>query len=348
MKLESIKVALPSKKLSNEDIVEMIAKNSKTTYEENLDKALENILFYLKYSGAKYRNWLEEGETPISLLSKAIEEALQEANCEKSDIDLLIYTGIDRGFIEPGGSYMVAHSLGMDRVECFDIIDACMSWTRAIYLVHNLIQAGAYKRVLVVNAEFNLRDNGYVYPHVFKLQNSEQIAWSFPGFTLGEGATATVISADSENTWEFHFRSRPDLADLCTVPLEGYNSYAYPSSNKVGRNGSNRFTSFGNELHLHAAKELKVVLDKLSVSLDEVSAIIPHASSKKAWDDIAESCGVKDLMSHIYPYCGNLVSASVPAGIASAIQEQKIKKGDRVVGWVGSAGMSFCSYSFTY
>lgn len=348
MKLESVKVALPSRKVSNEDIVELIGKHSIATFEGNLDKTLDNILFYLKYSGSQNRNWLGDGETPIGLLTQAVNEALAEAKCDKSEIDLLIYTGIDRGFIEPGGSYMVAHSLGMNEVHCFDILDACMSWTRAIYIIYTLLQTGAYKRALVVNSEFNLRDDGYVYPKVFSLKNEEQINWSFPGYTLGEAATATVITYEPNNPWEFNFSSRADLADLCTVPLESYQKYYSSNSPKVGLDGFNRFTSFGNDLHLNAAKELKVVLEKLKAPLDEAKIIFPHASSKKAWDDVAEICGIKHLMWHIYPTCGNLVSASVPGGMATAIQQGKIQRGDRIIGWVGSAGMSFCSYSFIY
>jgi 3-oxoacyl-[acyl-carrier-protein] synthase III len=349
MKLDAVKVALPAHKLMNQDVVSLIEQHSQESYEGDLDKALQHILFYLNYSGAQYRNWLAETEKPIDLVTKAINEALQEANCSKNDIDLLIYTGIDRGFIEPGGSYLVAQALGMNRVQCFDILDACMSWTRALYLANNLLQTQSYKRIMIINAEFNMRSGAAVYPGIYQLQNFDQIAWSFPGYTLGEAATATIVSADPDRSWEFHFSSRPDLADLCTVPLIGFQGYCHPTP-KTGRNGADRFTSYGNDLHLQGTDDAVAVFQKLSVSLAEIRAIFPHASSKKAWEEIAGSAtpNVAPLLWHIYPYCGNLVSASVPAGIALAINEQHLNRGDRFVGWVGSAGMSFCAYSSIY
>jgi acyl-CoA:acyl-CoA alkyltransferase len=41
-----------------------------------------------------------------------------------------------------------------------------------------------------------------------------------------------------------------------------------------------------------------------------------------------------------------VVSASVPAGIALAKEGGEVRRGDRLVTWVGSAGMSFSACSF--
>ncbi|MBF2006620.1 MAG: 3-oxoacyl-ACP reductase [Chlorogloeopsis fritschii C42_A2020_084] len=347
MKLESVKVVLPSRKLNNEDIVTLIQQHSEATYSGDLNKVLQDIRFSLKYSGAKERYWLDKGETPISLLSQAVNEALEEAECKKQDIDLLIYTGISRGFLEPGGAYFVANALGMDRVQCFDVLDACMSWTRALSLSYTLLKTGIYRRIMIVNAEFNLCGRKGVYPDLFSLNQYEQITWSFPGYTLGEAATATIVSADPEREWEFHFSSRTDLAHLCTAPLDGYEGYCHPCE-YTARNGADRFTSFGFELHDRGAPELVSVFEQLKVPLKEIRAIFPHASSKLEWEKGGEYFGIPHLLYYIYPYCGNVVSASVPTGIALAFKQGQIQRGDRLVGWVGSAGMSFCAYSFTF
>ena len=76
--------------------------------------------------------------------------------------------------------------------------------------------------------------------------------------------------------------------------------------------------------------------------------IFPHASSKQAWAQGADTCGVEDKLFYVYPEYGNLVSASVPAGIALASEQGKIQRGDPIVIWVGSAGMSFAVAGFTF
>lgn len=52
------------------------------------------------------------------------------------------------------------------------------------------------------------------------------------------------------------------------------------------------------------------------------------------------------MLHHVYPDYGNLVSASVPTSLALAWQDGLVTRGQRLAGWVGSAGMSFAAYSF--
>lgn len=347
MRLDSVKVAIPSRRLTNEDIVSLLRQHSEETFDGDIDLTLKKIGRLLKYSGAKERYWLGNGETPIGLITKAVLEALEESDCDKTDIELLIYVGVDRRSLKCASSYIVAKYLGMNRVHCFDISDACMSWSRALRLTYNFFQTGDYKRVMIVNGEFNQQEGGPIYPSLFSLCNSEQIEWSFPGYTVGEAATATILSHDSGREWEFHLSSRPDLADLCTVPLPGYERYCLPSD-YIGRNGVGRFTSFGGKMHKEGFQEALKVFQQLKVPRKKIKAIFPHSSSKTEWEEGAKILGLEGRMHHIYPDYGNLVSASIPTGMSLAISGGHITRGDRIVGWVGSSGMSFATFSFVY
>lgn len=350
MNIDAIKLALPSKKVTNDDILSMIERESAEGFKGDLEGTLKEISYFLKYSGSNTRYWLDEGETPISLLKDASERALLQANLDKSDIDVLVYVGIGRGFLEPGGAYHAAKALGMYDVECYDIIDACMSWTRAMQQLQALFSQGVYKKALVVNAECNMIKDACIYPGVFKLGSQEDVESRFPAFTLGEGATATIVSADdgpNENLWEFHFLSRSDWSDLCNIPMKHYEGFCLPTE-KTGKNGAGLFTSFGSKLHEYGRDSIVRTMDKMLSHTDVkgIKAIFTHASSKRDWDNFADDLNLKHLLYPIYPETGNLVSASVPAAIAKALESGTVCKGDQVLGWVGSAGMSFCTYKF--
>ncbi|MYT34468.1 3-oxoacyl-ACP reductase, partial [Streptomyces sp. SID8354] len=56
--------------------------------------------------------------------------------------------------------------------------------------------------------------------------------------------------------------------------------------------------------------------------------------------------GLGQVIHHVYDRIGNVVSASVPAAIESAISAGHLRPGQRAVGWVGSAGMSFGAFTF--
>jgi len=101
-------------------------------------------------------------------------------------------------------------------------------------------------------------------------------------------------------------------------------------------------------MHKNGASEVVNIFKELNPIKEEIGCIFPHASSKSAWAECAAECDVEDKMYYVYPKYGNLVSASVPAGIYLAEQENKIQRGDNLVGWVGSAGMSFSAYSLVF
>ena len=78
----------------------------------------------------------------------------------------------------------------------------------------------------------------------------------------------------------------------------------------------------------------------------DVVRVFPHTSTYREWSSFGQDVGVADKIHFLYPEYGNLVSASVPAGLATAIADGLVRRGDRLAGWVGSAGMSFGAFSF--
>ncbi|WP_107657366.1 3-oxoacyl-[acyl-carrier-protein] synthase III C-terminal domain-containing protein [Nocardia suismassiliense] len=345
MKLCSVAAGLPSRTVTNADILDLIAEHSSVGFDGDLDDTLRKIDTYLRYTGSDERHWLDTGERPLELLRDATTTALSQAEIDAGEVDLLIYTGIGRGFLEPGGAYHCAAALGFDKAHCFDIIDACMSWTRAAQVAESMLRSGQYRTAVIVNAEFSLRMGGMVFPHLFTLPNAESLASIFPAYTLGEAASATVLSADDGDPWNFRFISRPDLAPLCNVTLPGYEGFCEPSD-KVAANGTGYFTSFGAEMHEIGVPDTLSVFRSLDVDPENVSALFTHASSKRQWQLMADTVGLGKVIHHVFPTTGNIVSASVPTAMASAIESGVLQRGERAVGWVGSAGMSFGAFSF--
>ena len=347
MELAGIGVSIPNREVSVAETLDLVRFHSKDTYDGNLDLAIRTISRLLHISGAKKRYWMGKGEKAIDHLVVAAEQALRRASVSKEDIDLVIYTGVGRGFIEPGNSYLVAKSLGMVKAECFDILDACMSYARALNVSEAFLRSNQYETILIVNAEFNNIEGSILFPDNYKLTCIEDVERIFPTYTVGDVASATVIKGNKDEAdWEWHFASRNDWSDLCTAPTPGYASYLSDGDERSGKNGIGNFCSYGNIMHERGAPEIVDIYQKLQNK--SAHQIFPHASSKSAWEKCAVTCGVADKMFYVYPEYGNLVSASVPTGIYLAEKEGLISKGDSLTGWVGSAGMSFCSFNFTY
>jgi 3-oxoacyl-[acyl-carrier-protein] synthase III len=347
MRLDATTFSAPSRVLTNEDVVALVREHSRPSLGAQLDHTLRKIDLLLKRSGARCRRWLADGERPLDLTVRSVRQALDRAGWGADDVDLLMYASIDRGFLEPANAYFVAASLGMRSVECFDVLDACNGWLRSAQIAQNAFAAGEHRRALIVNAEFPMLPGGAVYPALFRLESEAEVEWSFAAFTLGEGVTATLLSADTSNPWTFRFSSRPALSDLCTVPLYGYARYAEPSP-RLARKGEARFSADSTTMFAAAAVELPALFRSLDLALDSVQLIVPHAATRRALDDGADLLGVRHLLHHVYPEYGNLASASIPAGIATALDAGRLGRDDRLIAVSASAGMSFGLAAFQY
>jgi 3-oxoacyl-[acyl-carrier-protein] synthase III len=347
MRIEGISFLPASREMRNQDVLDEIRKHSSAHFDGNLDKALEYINSMMEGTQLARRFWFAENERPLDLMVDACRRAMADAGCTAADIDLLIYAGNCRGFIEPGDSYFVAQALGMDSVDCFDVVDACMAWTRSCDIAQSHFAAGRYRRVLIVNAESYYVPGGVSYPSNFELKSLRDIAYCFSAYCGGDCASATVLCAEGE-PWELNFSSMKSGADLCTIPLGGYEGRSQPSNN-IGLNGLGTFTSFGSKVFNAAADYMVDSLRKLQPHRDAIKLVFPHSGgSVSEYQKWAERAGFGGALRFIYPMYGNVGSASIPAAIALHAQSGEISRGDQLGFWVGSSGMSFVSATFRF
>ena len=106
-------------------------------------------------------------------------------------MDLLIYTGVARGWLEPATANLFQAELGLTNATCFDILDACASWIRSMAVADSFLQQGTYKTVMILTCE--LSANEYAE---HELKSVEELESFFSGYTIGEAATATILTAD--------------------------------------------------------------------------------------------------------------------------------------------------------
>lgn len=345
MRIAGTGISLPGWVVGNEDVIDLVRQESAGLFEGDLEKALETVRFLLRSSGARTRRWSRPEDRAIDHLKVAAAQAFEEAGCGPEDVDLLVYTGIGRGFLEPGGSYFVAKELGMRRAHCFDIMDACMSWTRAAQVVESLLRTGTYRRAIVVNAEFILRKGPFVYPENFRLRKFSDISYLFAAFSGGEAASATIFEACPATPWKWSILHDNSLCDLCTVAIDGWEQYCEPSD-RIARAGLGKFTTFASELQAKGTDEL--LRSWLELEGDPPSLILPHTATTNAWESIAGQAGVSGRLFHVFPEHGNVGSASIPLALRKSVEAKRLSRGQVVDAWIASAGMSFAAYRFTY
>ncbi len=348
MKIETVQLKIPSLKVTNDTIMEYLEKLNPDVPKIKIKSYQRIVSSLIKKAGSKERYYrdLENGEKASDHITDAIKSALDKSGLKPNDIDLLIYCGVGRGFLEPANAYFYANAMGMKHTHCFDIVDACMSWIRALEISYQYIRSGTHKHIMIVNGEFNAYEHGL--PEVFKIKNLKQATYSFPAYTIGEASTATILTP-SDQTWEFNYRSFPEMCNVCTIPLEGHSNYV-EKHEYHGLNGLYKFVSFGGKLFEHASNNLTPFVKDVVKNLDEPRIYFPHAASDLAYLASSNSIGINNgkMYTKVFPTIGNVVSASVPAGITMALKEDILKRGDKIVFCPASAGSVYAVVQLTY
>jgi len=347
MRIESVACETPSLCVGNEELLRHIELQSRDVPVAKVRQYQRMVSVLLTKVGAQTRYVLdrEAGERPFELIRCAMEGALARARCVPADVDLLIYCGVGKGFKEPASAYFYAKAMGM-RCDCFDVADACMSWVRSVDIAQQFLMNGRYRRVLVVNGEFNVFGHGY--PELFRVRDLEQLAYTFPTYTIGEAATATVLSGEGE-PWRFAYLSSPEMCDLCTIALEDFAGYV-EASERHNRNGTYKFVSYGAEMFAHAEEQLVKLITREVADLYGPRLYVPHAATSQTYIDVARHAGfdAERVFTKVFPRYGNVVSASVPLGLKMAADEGTLQRGDRVVLIPASAGMSHAVVQMVY
>src|ERR1044072_6300346 len=141
MRLVGIDCQIPSNKISNEEVVDLIKYYSSNYFSHNGTDLVSMVKKILNKTGIITRFWRAKHETPIEIITTATERALNLGGLKKNQVDMVIYSSIDRGFIEPANASFVCKAVGLNNTRCFDVVDACMGWCSSLQIANSFLQS---------------------------------------------------------------------------------------------------------------------------------------------------------------------------------------------------------------
>ncbi|HYK22496.1 MAG TPA: 3-oxoacyl-[acyl-carrier-protein] synthase III C-terminal domain-containing protein [Pyrinomonadaceae bacterium] len=342
MRFLAIEHVLPSEVVTNEFRLNEVVNKSKDYFSAaDLNTLRERLVKVLKLAKTEIRYVRSPDEKAFGLGVKAGMRALQTAGLDPTDIDLMIYVGVGRGFLEPATANVFQDALGLTKATCFDVLDACASWLRAVDVAHSFLKTKIYKRIMILNCECNREYGDLIF------RSFEDIDFKFPGLTIGEAATATILTdSDEDDLYYSTFKTWGDKHTLCKIPLPHYREFS--NGNDIDNLPALRFYSYGEQL-------FRVVFKKLVEHYrgDEQINAFKHdiAFGHSASDSMSEKIGQILKLDNTYlshSRFGNTVSASIPLGMSHAIDEESLKPNMNVLLGCGSAGITTAWTRFRY
>ncbi|MCX6550342.1 MAG: 3-oxoacyl-ACP synthase, partial [Acidobacteria bacterium] len=250
------------------------------------------------------------------------------------DIDCLVGASGTPDQAMPCNAALMRRALGSGyhAIPAFDVNASCLSFLAALDTLSYLIDAGRYRRVLIVSAD--IASCGLDWSH---LEESG---------IFGDGAAAVVIgpAEDTESAVVASaFATFSDGAHLCEI--KGGGSRYHPSRVTEPFAPLTTFRMDGKAVfHLVAGQLAAFVQDLVTtagVPLANIAVVVPHQASAHALRYTRSRLHLRtDQMVDIYASHGNQVAASLPSALHEAVVSGRLRRGDHALLLGSGAGVS--------
>ncbi|MBN20929.1 MAG: 3-oxoacyl-ACP synthase [Bdellovibrionaceae bacterium] len=278
---------------------------------------------------------LKEDERNSSLGLRASLEAMEMANIQPQDIDLILYATCSPDTLVPSTACWLQKKLGALQAGALDLNAACSGFVYGLHLADQMIKTGAHKTILVIGGEV-------LSPYLNWGDRTSSILF-------GDGAGAAVVqrthSDQSSRLFSTHVGSDGNLWDLFYIPAGGSNQEVTPEvyerqEHKMKMKGREIFKVACNTLATYAKK----AIESNEFSVEDVDWIVPHQANLRIIENVAKKLNVPmDKVIVNVDRFGNTSAATVPTAFAEAVKTGKIKRGDLVLFDVFGAGLTYGS-----
>ena len=119
-------------------------------FEEIIDT---NDEWIVSRTGIKTRRYSKEGEYTSDMAVKAIRDLQKNSGKEISDVDYIVVCTTSPDQTMPNVASRIQYKLDLPNAGCNDLYAACAGFVYGLQIAHGLVNAGVYKKVLVVGSE---------------------------------------------------------------------------------------------------------------------------------------------------------------------------------------------------
>ena len=285
-------------------------------------------------TGIKSRRIAAPHESAASMAEIAARQALEAANCDPNDIDLIIVATGTPEYVYPSTACLLQQRLGNKNAAAFDIQAACSGSIYALSIVDQFIKSGAAKKALIVGSEIC----------------SRIVDWSDRGTCIlfGDGAGALLIGASDEaGVLSTHIHADGEFEDLLYCRNPQITSID-DQDEEIG------FINMrGNEVFKVAVNTLGRIVDETleanNMAKEEIDWLVPHQANIRIIMATAKKLKMSmDQVVVTLENQGNTSSASVLLAFNEAVRDGRIKRGQVVLLEAFGAGFTWGSALIKY
>ena len=296
---------LPPRRLTNADLAAELAIKGVETSDD----------WIVERTGIRARHFAAPDVTSSDLAFEAALKALEAANLQPSDVDVILVATSTPDMVFPSTATILQNKLGITNgCPAFDVQAVCSGFVYALTVADSLIKTGTAKRALVVGAE--------VFSRILDFNDRTTCV------LFGDGAGAVILEASDQPgilASSLHADGRHrDI--LCTPGTVSGGSVLGDPTLKM--DGPAVFKLAVGVLE-QAARSVLVKAGKLDADIDW---LIPHQANIRIMQSTAKKLKMplEKLVVTVDQH-GNTSAASIPLALDHAVRNGQIKRGETLM-----------------
>ena len=314
-KISALGTYVPPRVLTNADLEKMVETND---------------AWIVERTGIRERHLVDKGIATSDLAVEAARRCLASRGVDPSEVEAIIMATVTPDMIFPAAACLVQNKLGATGAWGFDLSAACSGFPYALQVGAKLVESGAHKKVLVIGADVMSSIIDYTDRSTCIL--------------FGDGAGAVLIEPCEEGEVgliDFWHEIDGSGAVALNMPAGGS---LLPASHETVDKRQHFVYQDGQTVYKFAVRKMaeaaERVLERNNVAGTELACFIPHQANKRIIESTAHRLGMpmERVILNIDRY-GNTTAGTIPLAMHTALEENRLKKGDLVL--LASVGAGF-------
>ena len=314
-KISALGTYVPPRLLTNKDLEKMVETSDEWIYSR---------------VGIRERHLVEPGMATSDMAVEAAKRCLAERGIEASEVEAIIVATVTPDMFFPATACLVQDKLGAKGAWGFDLSAACSGFVYALQMGAKLVESGAHSKVLVIGADTMSSIIDYTDRSTCVL--------------FGDGAGAVLIEpASVDEIGMIDFVHEIDGSGASALNMPGGGSL-HPSTIDTVQHKMHYVHQDGQSVYKFAVRKMveasEAVLSRNGITIDEITCFIPHQANKRIITSSAERMGLplERVVINIDRY-GNTTAGTIPLAMGTALEENRLHKGDLVL--ITSVGAGF-------
>ena len=251
--------------------------------------------------------------------AKAVEGLLKKRGISALEIDLLICATATPDLQFPATANIISDKVGAKNAFSFDINAACSGFIYSLVTASKFIEAGTYKKVIVVGSDKMSSIVDYTDRQICVLFGDAAGAVLLEPNTDDYGIIDYILKTDGSGKIHLHQKAGGSVKPATYETVDAKEHFIYQDGKAVFKFAVTKMADVAEE-----------VLKRNNISGEDIAWLVPHQANKRIIDATARRIGLNSdkVMVNIQRY-GNTTNGTIPLCLWE--WEDKLKKGDNII-----------------